>query len=300
MVQLNTKKNCRISHDYITIQKYVGDKANLTVLRKGERINVTLTVEKVPRLVPKHHYDKKSKDLSYFIFGGFVFLPLSIPYLKSYYGNDWSKTCPINLCHVALTSSKQYKDEEVVILTCVLADQLNIGYHGFSQAIVTKCNGVEIHNVAQLAKICDEYEGEYIKFEIQRDYDKRISVLDTKVARQQVSQILNEHQITHDRSFLLRQYQRCGYPMFDFQKSNENTEVVGVSNNSNDDNLTVKDENNDTAKKTEIKDNNDNSNNENHTSNNDSTPNENQNNGHNETNNANVNNDNNDYHDYYY
>lgn len=226
------KKNARISFEYITIQKYVNDKANLTVLRNGVKLDIIMNVEKIPRLVAKHHYDKKSKDLSYFVYGGFVFLPLSIPYLKSYYGNDWTKTCPIHLCHVALTSRKQYKDEEVVILTCVLADKLNIGYHTYSQAIVTKCNGIEIHNVAQLAKICDECDNQqYMKFEIQRDFDKKVCVLDTKIARQQTSQILNEHQITHDRSFMLRQYQKYGYPAFSFGKGAENDRISDNNDN---------------------------------------------------------------------
>lgn len=230
------KKNSRISHDYITIQKYVNDKANLTILRDGVKQDVTLNVEKIPRLVPKHYYDKQSKDLSYFIFGGFVFLPLSLPYLRSYYGDSWSKSCPINLCHVALLARKEYNDEEVVILSCVLADQINIGYHHLSQAIITKCNGIEIRNIAQLSKICDEcgeQQKKYVTFEIQRDYDKKVCVLDTKVAREQTSQILSEHQITHDRSFNLRQYQKHGYPVFSFLKDNKNNNVE-INNNHND------------------------------------------------------------------
>jgi len=161
------------------------------------------------------------------------------------------KYAPLILCHIVLNSYKKNKEQEVVILSCVLAVEMNMGYHDFAEAILVKCNDIEIHNIAQLAKICDqctEQQQQFIKFEIRFDVNTRICVLDTMLAKQQIGSILNEYQITHDRSLILQYYQKSGYPEFDFEKKLQN-------NNNNNNNNDIK-----TTTENSTKNNNDNTN----------------------------------------
>jgi len=148
------------------------------------------------------------------------------------------KYAPLIYAILFLTHIKKNKEQEVVILSCVLAVEMNMGYHDFAEAILVKCNDIEIHNIAQLAKICDqctEQQQQFIKFEIRFDVNTRICVLDTMLAKQQIGSILNEYQITHDRSLILQYYQKSGYPEFDFEKklqNNNNNDIKTTTENS--------------------------------------------------------------------
>ncbi|KAK1360671.1 hypothetical protein POM88_045145 [Heracleum sosnowskyi] len=64
-------------------------------------------------LVPLHQFDKL---LSYFIFGGVVFIPLTQPYLHEY-GEDWYNTSPPRLCERALRELPKKAGEQLIILS---------------------------------------------------------------------------------------------------------------------------------------------------------------------------------------
>ncbi len=51
------EKGERMSHIFITIQKFAGDKATLLIWRNGEAISITLRLYRIPELVPLHLYE---------------------------------------------------------------------------------------------------------------------------------------------------------------------------------------------------------------------------------------------------
>lgn len=65
------------------MSKYVGESCTLSVLRKGEPLEITVTVAPPVYLVPVQMYDKSP---TYFIFAGFVFVPLTRPFMRHQVG----------------------------------------------------------------------------------------------------------------------------------------------------------------------------------------------------------------------
>ena len=70
----------RISYSFLVSRKFIGDRANLRLLRDGEVMEVETELAAPYRLVPAH---LSGKPPSYFVFGGLVFTALSAPYLRA-------------------------------------------------------------------------------------------------------------------------------------------------------------------------------------------------------------------------
>lgn len=68
-------------------------------------------------LVPVHQFDQLP---SYYIFAGFVFVPLTQPYLHEY-GEDWYNTSPRRLCERALKDLPKKAGQQLVIVSQVCA-----------------------------------------------------------------------------------------------------------------------------------------------------------------------------------
>lgn len=79
-------------------------------------------------LVPVHQFDKLP---SYYIFAGFVFIPLTQPYLHEF-GEDWYNASPRRLCERALRELPKKAGEQLVVLSQVL-------YHQFT-ALLCFCS----------------------------------------------------------------------------------------------------------------------------------------------------------------
>jgi hypothetical protein len=80
-------------------------------------------------LVPIHQFDRLP---SFYIFAGLVFTPLTQPYLHEY-GDDWYNTSPRRLCDRALTANPTKPGEQLVILSQVLMDEINVGYERLAE-----------------------------------------------------------------------------------------------------------------------------------------------------------------------
>ena len=99
---------------------------NLLVQREGSRIKGTKAVRK----------GKKSIDLnanhlklpSYFIIYGFCFTVLTDLYLISEYGESFDTDAPIELLYAWSATEKKFSNEQIIILSVVLAHDFNSGY----------------------------------------------------------------------------------------------------------------------------------------------------------------------------
>jgi hypothetical protein len=61
---------------------------------------------------------------------GLVFVPLSQPYLHEY-GDDWMNHSPRRLVDKALNSLMQKPEQQIIVLSQVLVDDINTGYQQF-------------------------------------------------------------------------------------------------------------------------------------------------------------------------
>eukprot|EP00741_Cyanophora_paradoxa_P007220 tig00001094_g6985.t2 len=189
------RKGERIAFRYLTSQKFISDSCHLTLLRDGQVLEVSVMVDLVRQLVPVHLYDQLP---SYYIFAGLVFVPLSQPYLRNEYGKDWETKAPVKLCNIALDGMLSEVEEQVVLLSQVLAANVNIGYQlAFANVQVVEFNGKKIRNLRELASMCEGCEAEYATFRLEND---KVIVLEAAAARASTPEILKQHAIPADRS----------------------------------------------------------------------------------------------------
>jgi len=178
------------------MQKFVGDTATLTILRNGQEIELQVIADDVPSLVPLHLYDVPHIP-TYFIFGGLVFLPLTRPFLMAYYGINWYANAPLHLSKKATIEYKQDMDEQVIVLSHVLSNDINVGYEGYACRMLLTVDNIEIKNMIQLCQYIDACSTKFIRFDLFQD---SVIVLEVQKARESLQDTLKTHSIPYDRS----------------------------------------------------------------------------------------------------
>ncbi|KAI4324393.1 hypothetical protein L6164_023936 [Bauhinia variegata] len=144
-------------------------------------------------LVPVHQFDKLP---SYYIFAGLVFVPLTQPYLHEY-GEDWYNSSPRRLCERALREFPKNANQQLVILSQVLMDDINVGYERLAELQVLKINGIEIENLQHLCQLVENCSEENVRIDLD---DERIIVLNYGLAKIATSKILKRHRIPSSMS----------------------------------------------------------------------------------------------------
>jgi S1-C subfamily serine protease len=169
----------------------VGDPLELVVLRKGVRRKLTVQLEPPAPLVARSQYDRTP---TYFVYGGLVFQVLSRDYLSTW--DSWWDKAPKEFLHLYYSGNRTPERQEVVILTQVLADEINVGYeHLYSESIVA-VNG---HMPRDMIDFVQQLESSHGLVEIKTSSDGTI-VLDTEAARAATQRILARYRIARDRS----------------------------------------------------------------------------------------------------
>lgn len=184
----------RISFSHLVSKKFVGENAEIEILRDGKPMKFSVPMENKKRLVPVH---MEGKTPEYFIIAGLVFTTVSCPYLKSEFGKDWEYDAPVQLLSRMYLKDMTEPDQELVICSQVLAHEINIGYEDFSNLAVEKFNGKPIKNLKQLVDLVESCDQEYLTFELDM---KTLVVLDNEKAKQSTREILDVHAIPSDKS----------------------------------------------------------------------------------------------------
>ncbi|MDG1478338.1 MAG: serine protease [Myxococcota bacterium] len=126
----------RTSYTVLLGDAYVGDSIDVTVLREGARQTLTLTLQPVVHLVPPKRYDYVPQ---HFIYGGLVFQSLSRDFLGTW--SKWRYRAPPELVNYYFSGVRTLRRNDVVILTQVLADEINVGYQHLHSEAVVSVNG---------------------------------------------------------------------------------------------------------------------------------------------------------------
>jgi len=138
----------RTKLDVALCEYYVGDTLKLKILRDGKKLSVKVELMPWAPLVPRSRYGTKPQ---YIIYGGLVFQSLTRHYLETW--EDWWEKAPNQLLHEYYNGTKSKNRREVIILTQVLSDELNLGYDTLDNQIVKTVEGKPMSDLAQLAKI---------------------------------------------------------------------------------------------------------------------------------------------------
>jgi S1-C subfamily serine protease len=187
---------------YIMQKKHIHDTVDMVMRRQNKRHKRTISLLKtadVERLVPYQQYDRPP---TYFITGGLVFEPLTLNYLTEYGGKNWYFSAPTELVHLYINGEPTENRREVVILVKVLADEINVGYHIFSDAVVTEVNGKKISTIKGLITAFESHTGKFQTIKFKRGYQ---IILDREKVDENKERILKKYQIPRDRSTDLMQ-----------------------------------------------------------------------------------------------
>ena len=211
----------RVAFDHVVSLKTPGEAATLTVRRRKQRIReegarasaeeetkedpegvgfrssdsdselLELVVHVHPRasLVPVHQYDRLP---SFYVYAGLVFSPLTQPHLHEF-GDDWFNVAPRALVDRALNHHPKRRGEQVVILSQVLADEINAGYQGMHDVEVRRVNGREVRNLAALAEAVEAGRGDAF---LRVDFaDDRVLVVGRREAEEAHERIMAKHRV---------------------------------------------------------------------------------------------------------
>ncbi|MCD4670215.1 MAG: trypsin-like peptidase domain-containing protein [Actinomycetia bacterium] len=145
----------RTSLDYMVNRRQIGETIPLEIVRNGISETIELTLRSTLSdlvLVSDKIYDIPPE---YFIFGGVVFIPLTLNYLEEW-GRDWHLNTVDYLSYPLLFDNWQTEDrEEIVILSFMLPAEVNAGYEGINYEIIDSVNGTPVRNFSQFVEMID-------------------------------------------------------------------------------------------------------------------------------------------------
>ncbi|KAK2197294.1 bifunctional Peptidase S1C/PDZ superfamily/Protease Do-like [Babesia duncani] len=180
----------RVHLAYALTYKFIGEECQMLILRDGKLKEISITLSNPHCLVPLHQWDVMPR---YYIYGGLVFVPLTMEYLKDEFGKKFYERAPSSLLNPINDCFGSTKDEEVVILSQILASELTVGYD-FRNIILESVNDIKITNLKHMQKLLEDYTSEdFVKFTFEKGV---IVVLDGKKVQQNASSILQQHAIT--------------------------------------------------------------------------------------------------------
>ena len=150
--------NGRVSANYLLRKHQIGDMCKTKILRDKKELLIDIPLKKEKKLIPYEH----GKRPRYYIFGGMIFMPLTLNYLQEW-GDDWISDAPAKFMNLILNENYPTKErKEVVVLKSILPDKENTGYT-FSNLIVQEVNGNKIRNFDDLVKNIEESKTNEVK-----------------------------------------------------------------------------------------------------------------------------------------
>lgn len=180
----------------VVSEGFVGDKIEVEILRNGKRSKVELALQPFTSLVPNWRYDVRP---TYFIFAGLVFQVLTLDYLATW--KEWWKNSPKELLYLYYFGVRSEERREVVFLSDVLNDAINIGYSEFHEEPIVSVNDTPICDMHDLVRVIESSDD---IVDMRTSLDNRM-VIDVAEAKERAGDILTRYDIPADRSADLRE-----------------------------------------------------------------------------------------------
>jgi hypothetical protein len=174
-----------------------GEALDLTIWRDGQQTNIAL-----PAYVYKgdaaagNQYDVLPR---YFVYGGMVFTPLSLDYLKTF-GRNWSDAANAEIVYDLYYRRNESPDTtrpEPIVLASTLAHQVNANFKIQSRALVDKINGIRIERLEDVIRAFETVKNDQHIVEF-LPHDA-FECLDRVEADQANAEILKIYRIPNDR-----------------------------------------------------------------------------------------------------
>jgi len=140
---------------YVLDQHQVGDSMDMVVLRDGKELNSTIKLDMKAEDLSLIKRRKPETKLSYYIYGGLVFVPgLAEHYVSSKFYDE-------------------YPDEnrtELVVLKRVLSSSLTKGYGTYGIGVVDTINGKHFKDFKEFVKLLEASQEKFIVFSDEDNY----------------------------------------------------------------------------------------------------------------------------------
>lgn len=179
-----------IDHTHYIDMHQIGDNLNITVIRNGETKDIALHLDKAGQeylLVKPKQYDKQP---TYFIFGGYIFMPLNQDLVDS------MENLPARIGALTYEAPDE-KRSEAVLLTKVLPADINKDHHQDTNLVVEKINGEPVKNFNDFYTKLQNSTDDFITLATSDDYQ---IIIDRKEAISRQPKILAQYGIANDRS----------------------------------------------------------------------------------------------------
>jgi S1-C subfamily serine protease len=181
----------RTRYDVVLGNRYIGDRVQLQILRAGAARTVEVTLGAWQPLVARARYDLPPV---YFVYGGLVFQALTRDFLTTW--DKWWNKAPKEFLYHYYMGSRSADRHEVVILTQILADEINQGYGHLYNEGVTSVNGRPPLDMKDLVTRISQAHG---IVEINTS-SGGVIMLDSDDVRRVNPRILERYRIPRDRS----------------------------------------------------------------------------------------------------
>jgi S1-C subfamily serine protease len=123
----------RTRFDVILGRHFIGDVVVVEILRAGIAHRIEVTLGAWRPLVPRTRYDQAPR---YLVFGGLVFQSLTRDVLATW--DKWWNKAPKEFLYYYYLGARSAERTEIVILSKILADEINVGYaHLYNEGVAT-------------------------------------------------------------------------------------------------------------------------------------------------------------------
>ena len=176
--------------------KWAGTTCNFKIWREGKEMNIVYKLPKAAfsdELVQSELYDQ---DPEYVLAEGFVFVPLSGPYLRSW-GPNWRQQAPFRLAYY---SNGKVTPERLqrVVLSQVLPHPANAGYENLRYLVLNEVNGMKIKQISDIMNALKSPIGGFDIFKFDSGGPVEQVVLDASELDQANQEIMARYHIPAD------------------------------------------------------------------------------------------------------
>merc|ERR1719198_381619 len=185
------RKHERVAYTWLVAQKFYGEKASLVVLRDRQVVELAIPdFHSEALLVPIHTFHLPNPNPSYLIVAGLVFTAVTVPFLRSEFGEEWMAEAPVELVKVVTDRRAEFEGEQLVMLTQILAHQLTTGYDNLEKMLVRSINSVAVRNLKHVMELIGACTTTFLRFQLQNN---RVIVLNSKHVAETTADVLVKH-----------------------------------------------------------------------------------------------------------
>jgi S1-C subfamily serine protease len=173
-----------------------GDRVRFQLLRDGETLDVDVELRRnhgADWLIPDR---RDQPPPPYLVAGGLVLRELDGNYLRAW-GNAWRRQAPANLVerYDRERESQTAERRRILMLSQVLPDAHNLGYHQLANLAVAEINGRSVDSVADADEAFRHPIGGFHRVKFYRDDLRREVVLDAAGFQESTARILENYNV---------------------------------------------------------------------------------------------------------